>query len=65
MFTGEGASLGGWQGTGEQGLWLQAQGTHVSPTPRTDMQGFIKERQIGGRGRVGQLPSDSIFPRNK
>lgn len=55
----------GGRGTGEQGLWLRAQGTPVSPSHSTDMQVFIKERQTGDQGCVGELCLGGIFPRDK
>lgn len=53
------------EGTGDQGLWLGADEPCEPPAPSTDMQVLIKERQRGDRGRVGQLSSDSIFPKDK
>lgn len=53
------------EGTGDQGPWLGADEPRVPPAPSTDMQVLIKERQRGDRGCVGQLSSDSIFPKDK
>lgn len=66
-FIGEGASLGGGQGIGEQGPWLRAQGSRMPPTPGGRHAGFYKRKGRAGTwgGPGGQLPWDSIFPRDK